>query len=259
MTRSIGPGPYHLHLRMLMHSLSQWGYLGWLQTTRAQFKQLQVTMIWTMEFIPMSNPDARDISTAMGVVLLPTTRFAWEELIRRATPDFMMESTMLHKELEYFQLVYNSDVEGGEPNLYRIVIAERNAWGGVGIKDALQPHWPIIMRIAADEIANGFRPKHPHWASAKHQDQPGVARFTTETNPLGHTGQSFMDIGRMFGFDKQDDPPHDFKPSTTAAQLALIADMAADCRQEGPERAKALGTLDEVISGIQAMGGLGGL
>jgi hypothetical protein len=59
----------------------------------------------------MSNPDARDISTAMGVDLLPTTRFAWEEMVRRAMPDFMMEITMQrfiftlflrHKELDVF-------------------------------------------------------------------------------------------------------------------------------------------------------------
>lgn len=225
-------------------------------------------MIWTMEFMPMSNPDTRDISTAMGVDLAPTTRFAWEEMIRRATPDFLMEITMQqfiltifmrHQELDFFQIVYKSDVQGGEPNLYRIIIAERNAWGGVNIKDALQPSWPIIMQIAAAKIADGFKPEHSHWASAKHQDQPGVARFTAEMNPLGHTGHSFKDIGRMFGFDKKDNSPSEFRPDTTPDELALIADMAADCRGEGLQRAQALGTLDEVISGIQELRDLGQL
>jgi hypothetical protein len=72
------------------------------------------------------------------------------------------------------------------------------------------------MQIAANEIANGFKPKQ-------------VA------------------------------PPRDYRPSTTASQLALMADMAADCRQEGNQLAQALGTLDEVISGIQEMRHLGRL
>lgn len=202
----------------------------------------------------MLDPDARDISTAMGVDLPPTTRFAWEEMVRRNMPDYLMEITLqqfimkvfrFHPDLEFFQIVYKSDILGGEPAVYRLIIAERSPWGGVNIKDNLTPSWPLSLQMAIEDVAGGFKPENTYYHEKRHEDKPGVARFTAEIYPLGHTGHSFKDVGGMLGLDKKA-PPRDFQTSLTSTELAKMTELVADCRQEGS--GKGLETLQAIAS-----------
>jgi hypothetical protein len=152
----------------------------------------------------------------MGVELPPTTRYGWEEWIRRKMPTFLVEPTLenfvhtifdRHPELRICQLVYKARMSKDHlPEIYRLVYAERTHADGCKITDQLYPAWGRFIKESVDLMARGFKPKSKCFQKdLSGYPQPNDSiRFYPEMNLMAPLAMTMEDGYKFFGYSMED-------------------------------------------------------